>query len=351
MKVAVLREYRKFSWEERDIPDPAPGEVQVRITFASICGTDIHIFNGDFHPRTPVPFIPGHEIAGIVENSGPGVSDFSPGEKVVVDPIIWCGTCQACKSGQYPACESLKLIGIDEDGGFCQYVNVDQSMLFRANGNVKDEHLALTEIYAIGFHACRRAGVQTGDSLVIWGAGRVGQVILQAARTITEEAVFMVDVVDSRLRISGETYENVITVNALVEDPVEKIREHTGGNGTDVAFEAVGHPHFPDRTVHPVRGAIQCIKGGGRVCVLGLSNEPAPVVFKELIWKEAKIIASRVSHGEYPWVVEQLKKELMHPEALISGIMPADQIQEAFERMEKEPEKYLKILLDFKSCK
>ena len=104
MKAAVLQEYRKFHWEERDIPDPAQGEVKIRTTFASICGTDMHIFNGDFHPRTPVPFIPGHEIAGIVDSLGPGTSGFTPGEKVAVDPIIWCGTCQACISGQYPAC-------------------------------------------------------------------------------------------------------------------------------------------------------------------------------------------------------------------------------------------------------
>ena len=346
MKAALLNEYKQFRWIDREIGDPAAGEVQVKVSFASICGTDMHIFNGDFHPRTPVPFIPGHEVAGTIEKVGAGVSGYTMGDKVAIDPLIWCGECQACKANHYPACTSLRLIGIDLDGGFCEYINVNHKMLYKAPDQVQVEHLALTEIYGIGFHACNRAGVKPGDSLAIWGAGRVGQVILQAARTITDAPIYMVDLLDKRLRIATETYDNVIPLNAL-EDPVEAIREHTRGNGTDIAFEAVGHPHRPERTLNPVRGAIQSIRGGGRVCVLGLTDEPAPVVFKELIWKEASIIASRVSHGEYPTIIEHLGKGTLHPEALITTIMPGEQIQEAFQKVEQDPGNYLKILLKF----
>jgi threonine dehydrogenase-like Zn-dependent dehydrogenase len=285
-------------------------------------------------------------MAGIVEMAGPGVTGYTIGDKVAIDPLIWCGECQACKAHHYPACTSLKLIGIDLDGGFCEYVNVNQNMLFKSPDQVPEEHLALTEIYGIGFHACNRAGVKPGDSLAIWGAGRVGQVILQAARTITDAPIYMVDLLDKRLRIASETYDDVIPLNAL-EEPVEAIKEHTGGNGTDIAFEAVGHPHDPERTLNPVRGAIQSIRGGGKVCVLGLTDEPAPVVFKELIWKEASIIASRVSHGEYPTIIDHFGKGTLRPEALITSIVPGEQVQEAFEKIEKDPENYLKILLKF----
>ncbi len=347
MKAAVLKEYRKFQLEEREIPEPEENQVQIEISYASICGTDMHIFNGDFHPRTPVPFIPGHEMTGHIVRTGAGVHSFRAGDPVAIDPILWCGQCPACKRGHYPACSSLKLLGIDMDGGFCQFINVDQGMLHKAPDSIPTEHLALIELYGIGFHACRRAGVKPGDILVIWGAGRVGQVILQAARTITDEPVFMVDVINKRLQISASAYENIIPLNALETDPVEAILQQTKGRGCDIAFEAVGHPGFPDRTVHPVRGAIRSIRGGGKVCVLGLSDEPVPVVFKELIWKEAKIITSRVSHGEYPLVIEKLEAKLLQPEILISEIFPGRDIQEAFECLEKEPEKYLKILLQF----
>ena len=347
MKAAVLNEYKQFQWIDREIGYPGAGEVQVKVSFASICGTDMHIFNGDFHPRTPVPFIPGHEVAGTVYKTGPDVTGYAIGDKVAIDPLIWCGECQACKANHYPACSSLQLIGIDMDGGFCEYINVNHNMLYKAPDQVPEEHLALTEIYGIGFHACNRAGVIPGDSLAIWGAGRVGQVILQAARTITDAPVYMVDILDKRLRIAAEAYDDIIPLNALEENPVKAIQEHTGGNGTDIAFEAVGHQHSPDRTLNPVRGAIQSIRGGGRVCVLGLTDDPAPVVFKELIWKEASIIASRVSHGEYPTIIDQLGKGALKPEALITTIMPGEKIQEAFQKVEKDPGNYLKILLQF----
>jgi threonine dehydrogenase-like Zn-dependent dehydrogenase len=307
----------------------------------------MHIFNGDFHPRTPVPFIPGHEVAGSVEKTAPDVTGYARGDKVAIDPLIWCGECQACKAHHYPACTSLKLIGIDLDGGFCEYINVDHKMLFKAPEHVREEHLALTEIYGIGFHACNRAGVKPGDSLAIWGSGRVGQVILQAARTITDAPIYMMDILEKRLRIAAEVYDDIIPLNVLETDPIEAIKEHTAGNGTDIAFEAVGHPHFPERTLNPVRGAIQSIKGGGKVCVLGLTDDPAPIVFKELIWKEASIIASRVSHGEYPTIIDQFGKGALKPEALITSIVPGEKVQEAFEKIEQDPENYLKILLQF----
>jgi threonine dehydrogenase-like Zn-dependent dehydrogenase len=286
-------------------------------------------------------------MAGSVVKTGSKVDSFSVGDKVAIDPMIWCGECPACKRGHYPACTRLKLIGIDMDGGFCQLINLSPEMLYKASSGIPPEHLALVEIYGIGFHACNRAGVKSGDSIAIWGGGRVGQVILQAARTRTEGKIYLVDILDERLEIAASAYDNIIPVNSLKTDPVEEIMKGSGGLGTDIAFEAVGHALHPDRTVPPVMGAIRSIRGGGDVCVLGLTDEPAPVVLKELIWKEARILSSRVSHGEYPEVIDKLAGEELRPDVLISEIFPASRIQEAFELIEKEPERYLKILLSF----
>ena len=185
------------------------GEVLVQIKFASICGSDMHIFPGDFHPRTPIPFIPGHEFGGIIAEIGEGVTGFLPGDKVAVDPIIWCNECPACKRKHYPACTKLKLLGIDLDGGFAQYISVPPHMLFKAAPNLPDEHVALVEIYGIGFHANQRAETKKGDVIAIWGAGRVGQVILQAARTITQETIFVIDPLENRLEIASQYYDNI----------------------------------------------------------------------------------------------------------------------------------------------
>lgn len=348
MKAAVLESYNHFEWKEVETPKIKPGEVLVRIQFASICGTDMHIFPGDFHPRTPIPFIPGHEMGGVVAEVGEGVSGFEPGDKVAIDPIIWCGECPACLRKHYPACTSLKLLGVDMDGGFAEFISVPPHMLFKTAPHIPDEHVALVEIYAIGFHANNRAKTKEGDTLAIWGAGSVGQVILQAARIKTKGTIFMVDPLENRLKIAAGNFENVIPINPRKENPVEAIKRHTGGKGVDIAFEAVGHAEEIEGVYTPVRSCIQSLRGGGKVCVLGLGDDPSPVVFKELIWKEAQIVTSRVSDGEFTEVIEHLNAGNLKPDALISKIMAGSEIQKAFELVQKEKEKYLKVLLDFR---
>lgn len=347
MKAALLESYNHFVWKEVKKPEAMPGTVLVRIQYASICGTDMHIFPGDFHPRTPVPFVPGHEMGGVVAETGKGVSGFKPGDKVAIDPIIWCGECPACRRKHYPACTSLKLLGVDMDGGFAEYVAVPPHMLFKTAPHLPDEHVALVEIFAIGFHANNRAETKDGDTIAIWGAGRVGQVILQAARTKTRGKIFMVDPLENRLEIAEKYFENVVPINPKDENPVDVIKQHTGGNGVDIAFEAVGHAEEIEGIYTPVRSAVQSLRGGGKVCVLGLGDEPAPVVFKELIWKEGQIITSRVSDGEFTEVIEHLNAGDLKPEALISKVMHGSQIQEAFELLQREKGKYLKVLLNF----
>lgn len=286
-------------------------------------------------------------MGGVVERVSEEVEGFQPGDKVAIDPIIWCGECPACRRKHFPACTNLKLLGVDMDGGFAEYVSVPPHMLFKAAPQIPDEHVALVEVYGIGFHANNRAQTKQGDILAIWGAGRVGQVILQAARTKTDATIFMVDPIQKRLEIAAEYYDNVVTVNPKKENPVEAIKKHTDGKGVDIAFEAVGHEEHIQGVHTPVRSAIQSLRGGGKVCVLGLGDEPAPVVFKELIWKEGQIITSRVSDGEFTEVIENLNTGKLKPDALISKVMHGSQIQEAFQILQKEKEKYLKVLLDF----
>lgn len=345
MKAAVLKEYGNFIVEDRLMPEQNDDEVIVKVHYASICGTDQHIFKGEFHPRTQLPFIPGHEFAGRVESAGKNVIGFSVGEKVVVDPIIPCGECQACQRKHYPACTSLKLIGIDMDGGFTEYLKVKPEMIYKVPEHIKDEHAALIEVLSIGFHASKRVQLEEDDSIAIWGAGKVGQSILHASKTITKGKAFIVDIVEERLQMVRSVFPDVETINALHINPVTRIKELTGNNGVDIAFEAVGHASIIPERFNPVRSCINAIRGGGKICVLGLSDEPAEIVMKEMIWKEAVLITSRVSHGEYQDSIDALSAGKLNPDAMISTIMRMDDIQEAFNLLENQPDKYLKILL------
>jgi threonine dehydrogenase-like Zn-dependent dehydrogenase len=347
MNAAVLTEYKKVEWKSVDIPEISGNEVLIKVGYACICGSDQHVFLGEFHPRTNLPLIQGHEFAGSIVETGPDVRYFKTGDRVAVDPIIWCGHCPACLRHHYPACSTLKLVGIDLDGGFSEYMKVPETMLYKVTDKISDKHAALVEVLSIGFHACNRAKVCAGDTVVIWGAGKVGQSILQAVRTKTDNTVIMVDLIDERLELAKKAYNDVKTINASAGNAVERIKEITGGEGVDIAFEAVGHAKELTGVVNPVRGCIQAIRGAGTVCVLGLSAEPSPIVMKELIWKEGIIMTSRVSHGEFADTIENMNLGKLKPDALVTDIVHPSKTQEAFEMLEKEPHKHLKILLDF----
>jgi threonine dehydrogenase-like Zn-dependent dehydrogenase len=232
------------------------------------------------------------------------------------------------------------------DGGFGQYVKAKPRMLYKLKAGIPDIHGSLVEVLGIGFHAINRANLKENDHIAIWGTGKVGHCILQAAKTRTTGNIFLIDIIEERLKIAKKAYPDVITINAVREDPVKVIKALTKGEGVDIAFEAVGHDASHGSTINPVRGCIHVIRGAGRVVVLGLGDDPSPVVFKELIWKEASIIASRVSHGEFSEVIKNLEKGTLKPDFLISDILKANEVQRAFELLENEPEKHLKILLD-----
>jgi len=344
MKASVLEEYGRISWKSVPEPIVSDNDVLINVKFSNICGTDEHIFKGEFHPRTSLPLVMGHELSGIVAETGKNIRKYQPGDKVVVDPIIWCGQCPACKRGHHPACTSLKLIGIDLDGGFAEYISVPEKMVYKVHDKISLRHASLVEVLSIGFHACNRAGVKENDTVLIWGGGKLGQCILQAVKTKTDAQVFIVDILAERLQRARDAYPDIVTINAKSADPVRMLNEQTGG--VDIAFEAVGHAENVNNIPNPVRGCIQSIRGAGTVCVLGLADEPSPVLMKELIWKEAKIVASRVSHGEYTETLSALEKGILKPEALITKQMQMPDLQQAFSILETQKKDHLKILME-----
>jgi threonine dehydrogenase-like Zn-dependent dehydrogenase len=215
----------------------------------------------------------------------------------------------------------------------------------QAQKHIRDEHAALVEILSIGFHAISRAGLGKNDDLLIFGCGKVGQSILQAAKTVTTGKIFMADILDKRLAMASLAYPDIHTINITKTDPAEYIREATNGKGVDIAIEAVGHFHPVEGKLNPIRSCIRAIKGGGTVCVLGLGDEPSEVLMKELIWKEARIIASRVSHGEFATAIEALAAGKLKPEKMITGILNLEDAHTGFELLEKSPAENLKIML------
>ncbi|HSJ54140.1 MAG TPA: alcohol dehydrogenase catalytic domain-containing protein, partial [Anaerolineae bacterium] len=208
-----------------DAPDPrvAPDQVLVAPAYAGICGTDLHIYRGEFHDRVRYPAILGHEFGGIVQEAGRDVQGYRAGDRVVVDPILPCQACPACLSGHLNACRGLKLLGIDLDGGFGQYVAAPANRLYPLPDGVPLAHAPMVEMYGLGHHVLRRGQVQPGESVAILGAGRLGLSVLDVlCHTAGAVLTIVADLQPFRLEVARALGADR-TIDVRQHDAVEQV--------------------------------------------------------------------------------------------------------------------------------
>lgn len=331
-----------------DAPDPTlkPDEVLVQNAFAGICGTDLHIYRGEFHHRVTFPAILGHEFGGTIAEVGKEVSNFHVGDRVVVDPIISCHRCPACLTGHLNACRTLKLLGVDLDGGFGQYVAAPASHVFHLPESVPLKFAPMVEMYGLGCHILARGRVQPGETVAILGAGKLGLSVLDVlCHNANPATTIVTDVQPFRLEIARKLGADY-TINITHEDPVARVMDLTRGEGVDCVIECVGHFHEIAGRTAPLQQAAQMIRTAGRIVTCGLGEQLSPVHFKTLVLKEAEIIASRVTLGEFPRALRLMAKGLVHPELLVTHETPLREIDTAFARVDGEDPRTIKVVLD-----
>ena len=321
-------------------------DILIKPAQTGICGSDIHIYRGEFAGRVNFPTTQGHEFAGVIEAVGDKVNVFSPGERVAVDPIIYCGHCTACLKGQFSGCRNLRLTGVDMDGGMAELVRVKAHQCFKLPDSVSDRDGAMVELYSIGMHATTMSQIEPGDRVVVLGSGRVGLSTLENLNLSSAESVAITDISDFKLSIA-EKLGSSLTINVNREDAVEKVMEWTNGEGADCVIECIGEASLGSVVggLAPVAQAVQMIRNGGRITVLGQGPECYGVHWKTLIWKEASIRSSRVSRGEFPRVIRAVAAGKYHPELLITDTFPLDRAGEAFRLADSEHEKTIKVMV------
>jgi len=346
MKAGIL--YADRDMRLGEAPDPVAGadEVLLETAFSGICGTDVHIYRGEFHARVKFPALLGHEFGGLVLETGKQVQDFKAGERVVVDPIVPCLACPACLTGHLNACTRLKLYGVDLNGGFGQYVAVPASHLYRYPENLPLEYMPMVEMYGLGQHVLSRGQVQPGEAVAILGAGKLGLSVLDVlCHSASPGLTIVTDLQPTRLETARQLGADY-ALNILEGDPVEQVKEITQGVGVDCVIEAVGYYHLAPGQEAPLAQAVQMIRNGGRIVTAGLGEQLSAVHFKTLVLKEAPIIATRVTLGEFPRALRMLAKSLLHPELLVTHCMKLGEITQAFRQVDEEEPGTIKIVLD-----
>jgi len=245
-----------------EIPEPvlSPGEILIRIRRAGICGTDIHAFRGE-QPFFSYPRIPGHELAGTVEN--PGQSGLRKGEYVSVIPYRHCGRCIACSSGKTNCCTAMKVIGVHMDGGMTDLIVIPQELVFSSPG-LSAAALAVLEPLAIGTHATARASLKTGESVVVLGLGPIG--IGAAAAALQKGAkVIGFDTSEVRKRWAAQHLPAMLLPNSTSETITTAVSDITNGEFASVVFEATGN-------LKALESTLPLLAHGGRIVLVGLQS-------------------------------------------------------------------------------
>ncbi|WP_033441875.1 zinc-dependent alcohol dehydrogenase family protein [Saccharothrix sp. NRRL B-16314] len=328
MKALVYRGPGRRAWE--DVPDPElvdPTDAIVRITAATICGTDLHILKGDV-PEVEPGRILGHEGVGVVERVGAAVTGIEPGDRVLLSCISACGRCSYCRAGVYGQCLGGGgwVLGHTVDGTHAEYVRVpfaDTSTYLLPDGVTDAAAVMLSDILPTAFEVGVLNGkVEPGQTVVIVGAGPIGLAAIETARLYSPGHVVAVDVAESRLE-AAKLFGADITVNAA--DDVERVvAELTGGMGADLAVEAVGVPETFELCARLVRP-------GGRVANVGVHGKPVTLHLEQLWIRNVTITTGLVDTVTTPTLLTMLANGRLDAERFATHHFALDEMDLAYD--------------------
>jgi len=340
MLSVVVDQPNSMTVREMPLPSPAEGEVRVRVRYAGICGSDLHIFHGK-NPFVSYPRIIGHEFVGRIESVGAGVSASRIGERVAVDPVISCGHCHACRIGRQNVCRSLSVIGVHRDGGFSQFACAPAKNAHRIPEGMAETVGSIIEPFAVAANVTTRTGVLPEDVALIYGAGTVGLNLLQVLKHVHGVRTFITDQLDERLELAracGAAADEVI--NTTRETLPEALQKRGVDGGPTLIYDAVCHPSVLEE-------AVRLAAPAGRIGVLGFSSTPSAIAQQELTKKELTLYASRLNCAMFPKVIDWIERGLVHPERIITHKVDFRDVAGAFDLAERHPRESCKVLLDF----
>jgi len=285
--------------EEIDSPVCADGEALVRVHAAGICGSDMAIFTGK-HPRAKPPLVMGHEFAGEILEIQPGAIEtpLAVGDKVTAYPLLMCGECLACRSGFSHVCRDLKLIGIDRDGGFAEYVSVPLDLIVKFPDALSFDQGALIEPLAVAVHALEMAGKPDWQNAVVIGCGPIGLLVGWCLQYAGIENLLLCDISPQRVRRAAGF--NFQVINSENDNLVDRVTEMTQGEGADIVFECAG-------SAPAALQMCDLVRPRGKIIMVSVHKEPHPVDLRAITFKEISMVGTRVyTRSDFQRAVEMM---------------------------------------------
>jgi 2-desacetyl-2-hydroxyethyl bacteriochlorophyllide A dehydrogenase len=314
----------------QDIPIPrvGPRDALVRVKAAGICHSDVHYRAGVAPVNIPLTL--GHEVAGVVEEVGPEVTNVQVGDRVCLHYMVTCGDCRYCTMGSEQFCTSGQMLGYHRDGGYAEYIALPARGAFLLPGEIPFEQGAIMMCSsATSFHALRKGRLKAGETVAIYGVGGLGMSAVQLARAVGALDVYAVDINPRKLRMAEGL--GAIPVNAADTDPVAELKRLTGGRGVDVALEVIGLPLT-------MRQSIASLSKLGRAVIAGVTSQTFEVApYTQLIPTEAEIIGcSDHLAQELPTLIELARRGTLDLSGVVSQAVPLDAvaINAAMDRLE-----------------
>lgn len=336
MKAVILHEPGKVEVIDLPKPQPKEGEALIRIISAGICGSDIGAFRGT-NGLVSYPRVIGHELAGIVEEiNGANPLKLAPGDRVVVDPYLYCGKCYPCRIGRTNCCTSLQVLGVHVDGGMAEYFCHPSHMLIPIPDDLNWTQAALAEPLTISMHGVHRGGLKANETCAVIGAGPIGLAAALTAEAYGAESI-IIDLVQERLDFA-ESLGISHVINARKENVAERVGEITNGEMAQLVMECSG-------ANSAVLQALDLVSNAGRITLTGWPKEatlfPTDVITK----KEIDIRGARTSAKEFAEAFELMASGRVKMPALLTREISLSEAPETIRDIDKHPGDYMKVVV------
>jgi L-iditol 2-dehydrogenase len=342
MRVAELYAPRHFRLTEASLPEPGPGEVQVRVAAVGICGSDRHNYLAGAIGDTACvyPMVLGHEPTGTVVKTGPGVSGWSPGDRAALEPALYCYHCEFCRTGHHNVCANIRFLSMPQEPGFLRdRVNLPAGNLLGLPAGIGLEEGTLFEPLAVVLHSMQFAALAPGETAAVFGAGPIGLLTIAVLRLSGAGKIWAVEPVAARRELAlrlGAT--GAIDPEAC--SPAGEVRRETGGRGVDVAIDCAGAGESLNESIGATRNA-------GRVVITGIQAEARVALdFHTARRKELALFNVRRSNHESAAALELLRQHGRLFAPMLTHRYPLESVERAFSLLDRYQDNVGKVTVN-----